>query len=440
MTFTITRRETAPLALAALIPLIAAGCSSSGANGETGKLTVWTWNAPGDGLEAAIPEFTTANPDIEVEVLDVGNPAIWDKVTSGMAAGGAGLPDIINIGIDYMGNYVEKFPDQLVDLGSLGADSLEADFPPGAWKSGCGPDGTVYGIPYEVNATGFFYRNDLFEAAGVDVQSIATWDDLIDAGVTIKEATGAAIFTMDKAGTVADSAGLWQLLTMMQGAFYFDADGNITLNGPEGLRSLELIKKANDLDLITDVPGSWENTLKNLRGERDVAALNSGGWLAGVMENEAPDMAGKWGVRTPPSMEEGGLTAAINGGTYLSIAASSTKQAAAWKFIEFALGTLEGQKLVYEGGGMFPGFLPLLNSDGFSEPSAYFNDVVVNQIFTDQLEQDTPSVNYSSDYARALKSVVDAQTRVLLSGADPQESLDKAAEELAQQTGRETLS
>ena len=59
------------------------------------------------------------------------------------------------------------------------------------------------------------------------------------------------------------------------------------------------------------------------------------------------------------------MTAAISGGTYLSVAETSPNKALAWEFVKYALGTLEGQQAVYEGGGMFPGFKPMLDSDGF---------------------------------------------------------------------------
>lgn len=444
MRFTLNKRARGVAVTAAAIASVAAlvGCSATSADdGATdgdvsGKITIWTWNAPGDGLEAAVPAFQELYPDVEIDVQDVGNPAIWEKITTGMAAGGQGLPDVLNIGIDYMGNYVEQFPGELVDLREFGAESLESEFPSGAWKSGSGADGAVYGIPYEVNATGFFYRSDIFEKAGIDIDSIETWDQLIDAGVIIQEKTGVPLYNQDKAATEADSAGLWQLQTALQDSFYFDESGDITMNGDAGVKSLELIKKANDLGIVGDVQGSWDNLLAQLRGEKPTAIMPAGGWMAGVMENEAPEMAGNWGVRLPPSVEPGGITAAVNGGTYLSIPTASKNQKTAWEFVNFALGTLEGQKLVYEGGGMFPGYKPMLESEGFAAPSEYFNGQSPNAIFIAELEQDTPVLNYTSDYARALKAYTDAQTRVLLSGAAPQQALDEAADQVVQQTGR----
>lgn len=421
---------------AALFASVAMGMMSAAMASElTGNITVWSWTAPARGLEAAIPGFNKLHPGVTVTVEDVGNPAIWDKITAGMAAGGAGLADVLNVGIDYMGNYVETFPNGLANLSEMGADDLAAQFPSGMWASGSAPDGSVRGIPYEVNTAGFFYRKDLFAEAGVDINSIKTWDDLIEAGKVIKEKTGTPLFVMDKAGTVADSAGLWQLLTALQDSFYFNAEGEITLNGEAGVRSLEFIKAANDAGLVADLPGSWDNFMQQVKGEFPVAMFSGASWTAGLLENEAPDMAGKWGLRLPPAVTEGGLTAAISGGTYLSVAGTSPNKEAAWEFVKYAMGTLEGQQAVYEAGGMFPGFKPMLESPGFVEKSDYF-DAEVNKFFIDELSQPTPTINYTTDYARALKAYVDAQTQVLLQGADPKTVLDEAAALVAGQTGR----
>jgi lactose/L-arabinose transport system substrate-binding protein len=304
------------------------------------------------------------------------------------------------------------------------------------WASGSNAQGAAYGIPYEVNTAGFFYRKDIFDKAGVSIDSIRTWDDLIAAGKTIKDKTGASLFSLDKAATVADSANLWQLLTALQDSFYFNAAGDITLNGAAGVHSLELLKQANDADLVADVTGGWDNFLLQIKGQIPVAVIPAPSWAAGVFEQQAPDMAGKWGVRLPPAVTAGGLTAAIAGGTYLSVANTSPNKDAAWAFVKYALGTLEGQQVVYKGGGMFPGFKPMLESDGFVKPSDYYGAAKINQLFIDELGQKTPTVNYTTDYARALKAYDDAQTQVLLSGADPKKALDEAANLVAQQTGR----
>ena len=370
-----------------------------------------------------------------VDVQNVGNPAIWDKITTGMAAGGVGLPDIMNTSIDYMPNYIETFPGALANLSEMGADEFESDFNSGVWESGSDAEGNVYGIPFEANTAAFFYRTDLFEEAGVDMATVETWDDLIEAGVKVKETSGAQLIGLDRAASSVVSADLWQMLALLQGSFYFNAEGDITMNNEAGVRALQIIKDMDDAGLILDVPEGTDEGSANLREGR-LAASPRPSWYAGILPNDLPDMSGQWRVRTPPAVELGGLTGAVVGATHLAVSNTSENKDLAWDFVKFALADVDSQKTMYEEMGLFPAFAPMWETDGFVEEQEYYGGQAVNTTFIDQLEQETAGVNYSTDYARTLKLYTDAQTRVLLSDADPQEALDAAASQLAEATGR----
>src|SRR6516165_2177087 len=96
--------------------------SSSGGDADTGTVTVWSWATAAAALRGVVPAFEKDNPGIKVDVQDIGNPAIWDKITVGLAAGGQGLGDVLHIGCDYLPGYLEKFPGGLADLSAYGAD------------------------------------------------------------------------------------------------------------------------------------------------------------------------------------------------------------------------------------------------------------------------------------------------------------------------------
>src|SRR5439155_15934911 len=49
-----------------------------------GSITVWSWQNPAAALKALIPAFHQVYPNVQVNVQDVGNPAIWDKITTVM--------------------------------------------------------------------------------------------------------------------------------------------------------------------------------------------------------------------------------------------------------------------------------------------------------------------------------------------------------------------
>lgn len=210
------------------------GAGGSGATGDPrkGRITVWSWQGPAAELKALIPEFNKTYPDIQVTVEDIGNPAIWDKITAGLAAGGQGLADVLHIGVDYLPGYVERFPGGLADLAPLGATAHKDAFAAGLWQT-VSPDGKrVNALPWEANSAGFYYRADLFERAGVDVGALQTWDETIEVGKQLKARTGAHLLGIDKPASQPDAANFFQMLLQLQGAFYFDLEGRITLDSP----------------------------------------------------------------------------------------------------------------------------------------------------------------------------------------------------------------
>ncbi|KQV24176.1 MULTISPECIES: ABC transporter substrate-binding protein [unclassified Kitasatospora] len=422
-----------------------AACSGTGnstdgggaGDSRKGEITVWSWQGPAAQLKALLPEFNKAYPDIKVTVQDIGNPAIWDKITTGMAAGGSGLADVLHIGVDYLPGYVEKFPTGLADLGPLGATKHKDAFAQGLWQT-VAPKGRVNALPWEANSGGFYYRADLFEQAGVDVESLQTWDEVIEAGKKLKAATGAHLLGIDKPASQPDAANFFQLLLQLQGKFYFDLDGAITLDSPEAVTALTLIKKMNDAGLVSDLSGGW-SALENSIKQGTAAVLPWPTWFGGIIESLVPQEAGKWKVRLPPAVRRGGATAATVNSTHLAVAGSSKQQAAAWTFIEYVLTKPSSQVAIYRGKGIAPALMAAYEDSVFHEPSAFFSGQKKGEIFLAALKAPSPAFNYSADYARALKVVTDAQTKVLLKGADPAEVLKQAADQLAQQTGRKVV-
>ncbi|MFE1546118.1 ABC transporter substrate-binding protein [Streptomyces sp. NPDC058718] len=416
------------------------GAGGSGAAGDPrkGKITVWSWQGPAAELKALIPEFNKKFPDIQVTVEDIGNPAIWDKITAGLAAGGQGLADVLHIGVDYLPGYVERFPGGLADLAPLGATAHKNAFAAGLWQT-VSPDGKrVDALPWEANSAGFYYRADLFEKAGVDVDALQTWDETIEAGKQLKARTGAHLLGIDKPASQPDAANFFQMLLQLQGAFYFDLEGRITLDSPEAVRAMTLIKTMNDAGLVSNLAGGWNALMSSLK-RGTAAVLPWPTWFGGIIEEQVPGEKGKWKVRLPPAVRRGGTTAATVNSTHLAVAGSSRQQAAAWSFVEFALTRPASQVRIYRGKGIAPALLKAYDDSVFHEPSAFFSGQRKGEIFLEALKAPSPAVNYTADYARALKLVTDAQSKVLLKGADPAKVLGEAASELARQTGRKNV-
>ncbi|MFD5079890.1 ABC transporter substrate-binding protein [Streptomyces sp. NPDC058371] len=416
------------------------GATKVGTLGDPDRaaITVWSWQGPAAAMKALVPAFKAQHPGIDVTVQDIGNPAIWDKITTAMAAGGQGLADVLHIGVDYLPAYTEKFPDGLADLGPLGADRYRDAFADGMWQT-VTRKGKVNALPWEANSAGFYYRADIFEAAGVDGEALVTWDDAIDAGKKIKKRTGVHLLGIDKPASQPDAANFFQMLLQLQGTFYFDAAGRITLSSPEAITAMTLIKEMNDAGLVSDLAGGW-TALENSIKAGTAAVLPWPTWFGSIIEGLVPKESGKWKVRLPPAVKRGGTTSATVNSTHLAVAGSSMHQAAAWAFVEYVLTRPKSQEAIYRSKGIAPALLKAYEAPVFHEPSKFFSGQHKGEIFLGALKARSPAVNYSADYARALKTVADAQTQVLLKGADPARALRHAADQLARQTGRELAS
>ncbi|MFF8835451.1 ABC transporter substrate-binding protein [Streptomyces sp. NPDC015130] len=411
-----------------------AGGAAGGADGDSGKITVWSWTTAAEALRGVVPTFERDNPGITVDVQDLGNPAIWDKITVGLASGGKGLADVLHIGVDYLPGYLQKFPQGLADLSKLGADRHKDAFVEGLWPTVTGKDEAVHALPWEVNPLGLFYRHDYFEKADVDPASLTSWDDLIAAGPKIRAATGAQLLGLDKPGTVQDM-DFFQNLMQLQGAFYFDAEGRVTLASDEAVQALTVIKRLNDAGLLADTAG--QGTWKRLVGQGKLATAPYPAWAIEYLATKFPAQSGKWRVMQPPAAVPGGGRSAIVNSTFLTVSATSKRRKAAWRFVEYALTKPAEINRMFASGGVFPALEAAYSDPKFSAPHPFYGGQKVLKSFVDSLSAGAGATNFTGDYSRALKLASDAQSQVLIKGADPAGALKAAAEQLAQQTGRQ---
>ena len=443
MSHQLNRRQMLHLATAAAAGLGLTACgggsggsggADAGADGDSGKITVWSWTTAAEALRGVVPSFERDNPGITVDVQDLGNPAIWDKITVGLASGGKGLADVLHIGVDYLPGYLEKFPEGLADLSRLGADRHKDAFVEGLWPTVIGKDKAVHALPWEVNPLGLFYRHDFFEKADVDPASLTSWDDLIAAGPKIRAATGAQLLGLDKPGTVQDM-DFFQNLMQLQGAFYFDAEGRVTLASDEAVQALTVIKRLNDAGLLADTAGT--GTWKRLVGQGKLATAPYPAWAIEYLSSKFPAQSGKWRVMQPPAAVPGGGRSAIVNSTFLTVSATSKRRKAAWRFIEYALTKPAEINRMFASGGVFPALKEAYTDPKFSAPDPFYGGQKVLRSFVDSLTAGAGATNFTGDYSRALKLASDAQSQVLIKGADPATALKAAAKQLAQQTGRQ---
>jgi len=133
----------------------------------------------------AVKSFEAANPGIKVEVTTIPYPEYQQRLLTAVQGGNA--PDVSTIDQIWVAAFAEAGAiEPLDDLAKKSGITANAFFP-GAWAS-ANYGGKLWGIPFNVDVWQFsFYNADLLKAAGVEPQSIATFDGLAAAG---KKLTG----------------------------------------------------------------------------------------------------------------------------------------------------------------------------------------------------------------------------------------------------------
>jgi len=404
------------------------------------NLMVWCWSPNEVNLDSGLEGFNDLYPNISWEYTIYGTGDVYVNLPLAITAG-TGAPDICLIenshtkGIIELGGILDitdKVSPYLEDLTSYKLADLEVD-------------GRYYGVPWDGAPVGMYYRRDVFEKAGLpsDPESVAelvsTWDKYYEVAKTIKEATGQYMQPCNRAN---NNGRLFEMLLWQQGLGYIDADGNVAINSPECVATLEFIGKMCSEDLYSDEPDwtdEWYAAFSS--PDNSVASQIEASWMAGLYKAwVAPDTGGLWGVVPMPAWEEGGVRASADGGSSLVITEQCQNPDAAWALIEYAILTDEGNIRVYntpDAGGYTPSLMTAYSSDAFDVPDPFFANQAIGRLFCEINMKIPVAYVYSKGY-NEMNSLTAAEIAKYLTGEQTaQEALDNAAAAIRAATGRQ---
>jgi lactose/L-arabinose transport system substrate-binding protein len=393
----------------------------------SGSITVWSWDVAAAALKRLVPAFEAANPGTTIDVQDIGYDNAYDKISVGLQAG-SGLPDVTTIETDHMQPYISKFPDGFMDMTAQAA-GLKDQFDPSKWAASSSADGKLFSLPWDSGTVAVFYRSDYFATAGVDPAQIKTWDDFVAAGEKVKAATGKAMINVDVNG----SDSIWAELMQQQGASYFNADGQITVNDQAGVNAMTLLKTLYDKGLIDNAKG-WDARVAAAKAG-SAATQATGVWWIGTLTSEMPELSGKFAAMPLPLFGGTGANTSNNGGSTLAIASTSQNKDLAWAFIKYALADSKNQASMLEKEGLFPAYFPAYQEPIMQAPQPYFGGQKIFSFFGD-LTPNIPAVNYTADNGTASDIMTNAQSEILSGHKDVKPTLDDAAKQIANATGR----
>lgn len=399
-------------------------------NTET-EITVWAWNVAAKALVESAKSFNQKYPKIKVNVQEYGLAQNVYERYSVILSSGVGVPDIIQIESDYVQTFAETYPQYFFDMN--GYIDIDGKVDPSKISTSYDSEGKLVSIPWDSGPVVMFYREDLFNQAGIDINSIITFEDYISAGKKLKEKfpnitmTGLP-FTQDE--------NLFRCLLVANKSYYLNNKGEITVASSKAIETLQMIKRLIDEGVAKNTINWDGGIVANKNGE--LASWIMGGWWGGTIKDQMPEMKGKWKIAPIPAFPDG-ARASSSGGAGLSITASEPiKQAAALEFIKESLMNVDNQLMMYEKYSLFPSYLPTYDDERFLKSDDYFGDDF-NKILAD-VTKEIPNVIYASkDFAEIKNTVVSVYEDVLNNNRDIKSALEQAANQISGATGRKIV-
>lgn len=408
-------------------PASDASSIGSSAGEVSGEITVWSWDVAAVALERYAETYMADNPGTTINVVDTGYDNAYDKISVALQAG-TGLPDLITLETERLPGYIEAFPTGFVDLAPrFGAD--EADFDPSKWAAAQNEDGQLFALPWDSGTQALYYRSDYLTEAGIDPGSLETWDDMVAAADAVHSVNGSTAFDTD-----LSTGALFLQLLQQQETGIFDAEGKIIVNSDKAVATLAWLTDLNEKGMLNNVQG-WDARVSAAKAGKSTFTATAVWWM-GTLKGEAPELSGKYGVVPLPVFNSGDARTSNNGGSNLVVPTQAQNPELAIDFMQYVLMDVGRQVEMSQVEGLFPSYLPALEDAVFDEPDPYFGDEPVLRTFAD-LTSEIPPVYYTGDFAKANEIVANATVSAILNGQDPKEALDGAANDIAQQTGRE---
>jgi maltose-binding protein MalE len=297
------------------------------------ELLVWADEKRSAAIEEIAPAFTAeTGVEIKVELVDFGQ--IRDQV--GVAGPAGEGPDIFIGASDWVGELATNGVLEPIDSGALGSDFTEASL------NALTFDGTLYGVPYAVEAVALYYNTDLVAEAP------ATFDDLIAACEA--DAVDACL-GVPGAGDGPDAYHNYPFLSATGGYIFGESDGSYD-PADVGLDSEGAIAGAEFLSEISasGVLGATNyDEAKNLflAGEQPF-------WITGPWElGDAADWEVAWSVAKIPTID-GGTPKPFIGVQAFFLSSFSENKLVAQSFLFDFIATQEGQNALFTADGRPP--------------------------------------------------------------------------------------
>jgi multiple sugar transport system substrate-binding protein len=313
------------------------------------KVTVRVWTHQNDsfnaGYEALATEYMGMHSDVEIVFETFDYDTYIQTLQTALPA--KTEADILQMFGSWVCSYAEggnlaEMPASVVSMDDAKVKLL------GAPVGGYICDGKLYGVPQEFNIEygAVLFNTAIAEEVGATnyKDGWTDWDEVIEDGQKMAVVQDSVMTRAGLHFTGSDGlATMFHSLYLQYGGQYL-TDGVYTVNTPEGMKTLELMKRLVDEGLVDPI---LYNDEENWVGDSYFAETSAmgliGPWAIPEYSGDYEDVVANTVYQPLPSVGAEPVFAAASGWG-LTVSANSKVQEAAWDFVKFV--TLDANNAV----------------------------------------------------------------------------------------------
>ena len=292
------------------------------------------WN---ELLQPALDELNRRHPDMNIQIeyddfpYNVTRNSILDRLSNGDTV------DIVSVDQIWLGEFAGKgllknLTSEFEQWGRM-SDLYEANL------DGCVYNNTLYALWLWTDIRGMWYWPDMLQEAGIDPESLKTWDGYISAAVKLNDFFGDRVTQGVHLRNAPHEPDMWYpYLWMLGGEILELRQGHPTkgvywfpsYNSSEGIRAMEFIKRQVDAGIEPQ-----ERQLEKAFTNKNFSVMLAGSWMPGEFPKESwPTLEQELGfIPMFPVPNQTIQTSTMMGGWELAIPSTSQNSDLSWELI-----------------------------------------------------------------------------------------------------------
>lgn len=274
--------------------------------------------------------------------------------------------------------------------------------------------GRIFGLPMDVHPVMLSYRSDLYEAAGIPIETARTWDEFMEMSKPlIGDLNGDGVQDRFILEVPQNSGHVINMLMLQAGSDLFNNKGSPTINSEINNEVMtQLVYWAVQPEAYTMNLPLFTGSSERLRSDGLILAWLTPDWRAARNMQNIPGLYGKLKLMPLPRWTENGARTSVWGGTMFGLNRESKRLEDAWDFIKKLYFDRSVAREMWREIMVVSPVVEFWDDPVYDEPMAYYSNQKIGRLFV-ELASEVPERSSSVYYPAAVTELGNVLSRTV---------------------------